>query len=245
VGALLQDFGIHYYNCFKFPVLFAGGGGSGDDNPDPDDPDVGEDVDGSGNPDKQDKDDGGDKSVTKPSVDKDDPDNKPPDNKKSFDESYVKNLRAEAAKYRREKREEAKKVDKLDAQLKAIQKALGLEDQEPDAEQLEKELGGLKAQLKEERLHNRFMQAAITAEADPELTYAYLKYRGDLDDLDVDDDNFSKDLKGIIEGAMESNPKLKVGKEPPKKSGDNQSDDKGSKGGFSMNDLIRKAAGRT
>lgn len=249
---LLQVFGLTHYTCFKFPVLFAAGGGSGSGSGDEDDEENEEDG-PDDDPGDDPKDDSkpknkGKKDTKKPPNKDDKPDDaeedEPPASKKTFDEDYVKGLRAEAAKYRKEKKEEAKKADKLDAQLKAIQKALGLEDEEPDATKLEKELGDLKNKLKEERLHNRFMRAAIKAEADPELTYAYLKYRGDLDDLDVDDDSFGKELKVVIKEALEANPKLKAGKESPRKSGDDQSDDKGGKGGFNMNDLIRKAAGR-
>lgn len=165
--------------------------------------------------------------------------------KKTFDEDYVKQLREEAAKHRKAKKAESERAQKLEMQVKAIQKALGLEDDEPDSVKLQEQLESLKQQLKEEKLRNKFTSAATKLGADPELTYAYLKHVGDLDDLDVEDAKFNDALEEVIESAIDAHPKLKAEKAAPKKTGDDQSSGKDKKGGFSMNDLIRKAAGRT
>lgn len=228
-----------------FPACFADGGAddsdadddddAGDDNDDAGDDDTGKDKDQKSKDQKFKRTSSKDKDKDTDSGDDDD------SGSKKFDVEYVKSLRAEAAKYRKEKKEESEKVKAL---KQAIQKALGLEDDDQDPVKLEKQLNALKAELREEKLRNKFTHAAIKAEADPELTYAYLKYKGELDDLDVEDGSFGKMLEAIIQSAIDSNPRLKSEKEPPKKTGDDTGADKDKRGGVNFNDLIRKAAGR-
>lgn len=164
---------------------------------------------------------------------------------KTFDEKYVRDLRKEAAKHRNEKKEFAEKAEKLDGQLKEIQKALGLEsDEEPDTEKLNKELQRKDQELKSLKIETAMNKVADKLEADPELTYAVLLRKGELDALDIEEDDVEKELETLVKAAIKENPKLKVEETAPKKSGDDTTDDKGTKPSGTMNDLIRKAAGR-
>ena len=164
---------------------------------------------------------------------------------KTFDAAYVKGLREEAAKYRKERKEFSEKAEKLDAQLKAIQKALGLADEEPDAEKLSQELKKKDRALRDLKIEISLSKVSQKLDADADLTHAVLLRNGVFDDIEFEND---KELVTILEKhvkeALAANPKLKGEVKPdPKKTGDDQSKDKDKKGGYNMNDLIRKAAG--
>lgn len=152
---------------------------------------------------------------------------------KTFDEEYVKGLRAEAAKHRTDK-------NKAEKQLKAIQKALGL-DSDPDPEELKNQLSTKDQRIRELAIENAFGKVASKLGADPDLTLAVLHRQGVLDTLDADDAKFAEALEAEVKSALEKNPKLKA--IDPKKTGDGGNDaDPNHK--VSMNDLIRRAAGR-
>ena len=189
--------------------------------------------------------DGGDKEGKDKNSDVKDKDKDKDKEGKTFDAAYVKGLREEAAKYRKEKKEFSEKADKLDAQLKAIQKALGLADEEPDAEKLSQELKKKDRALRDLKIEISLSKVSQKLDADADLTHAVLLRNGVFDDIEFEND---KELVTILEKhvkeALAANPKLKGEVKPdPKKTGDDQSKDKDKKGGYNMNDLIRKAAG--
>lgn len=160
----------------------------------------------------------------------------PADPEQTFDARYVKGLRDEAAKYRTEK-------NKIEGQLKAIQKALGL-DTTSDPDELQKQLTAKEQRIRALAIENTFSRVASKLGADADLTLAVLHRKGVLDTLDVDDANFASALEAEVKSALAANPKLKVESEP-KKLGDNQGGGKGDGDPKpDMNSFIRRAAGR-
>jgi hypothetical protein len=96
-----------------------------------------------------------------------------------------------------------------------------------------------------ERANRRLIRSEVVAQAaklnivDPDAAYALM----DKEIVKVEDDDTVTGVKKALEDLVKSKPYL-VGTKEAKKTGDDQGDDKGSKGGFNMNDLIRRAAGR-
>jgi hypothetical protein len=96
-----------------------------------------------------------------------------------------------------------------------------------------------------ERANRRLIRSEVVAQAaklnivDPDAAYALM----DKEIVKVEDDDTVTGVKKALEDLVKSKPYL-VGTKEVKKTGDDQGDDKGSKGGFNMNDLIRRAAGR-
>jgi hypothetical protein len=216
---LLNPFSI------KNVKLFSDGGGDPGQDPDPD-PEPNTDP----TPDP--------KSEPEPKTG-DDP--KPDPEPKTFDEKYVKELRAENAKHRNEKKQYAEDKQKLENQIKSIQKALGLEDDEPDADKLQSELKAKETELRGLKIENAFSKVARKVGADEELTYAVLHRKGELNDLALDSE-LDKSLEVLVKQALEDNPKLKAESVTPSKTGDHDTDpQKGSK--LSMNDMLRQAFG--
>lgn len=155
------------------------------------------------------------------------------DNQQKFDAEYVRQLRAEAAKHRTDK-------NKAEKQLKAIQKALGLDD-DPDPDELKKQLTERDQRIRTLAIENAFGKVASKLGADPDLTLAVLHRKGTLDALDVDDSSFAEALEAEVKKLLEANPKLKA--TDTQKSGDGGTD-KTPDPKLSINDLIRRAAGR-
>jgi hypothetical protein len=97
-----------------------------------------------------------------------------------------------------------------------------------------------------EKANQRLIRAEVKSVAadlkiiDADAAFALM----DRTDVSVEDDDRVVGVRAALESLIKSKPYL-VGKADVKKTGDDQVDDKGKKGGFSMNDLIRKAAGRT
>ncbi len=116
-----------------------------------------------------------------------------------------------------------------------------------EAERLkaEKEEAEKNATAAIERANQRLIRSEVIAQAaklnivDPDAAYALM----DKENVKVEDDDTVTGVKKSLEALIKAKPYL-VGSTDTKKTGDDQRDDKGSKGGFSMNDLIRKAAGR-
>ncbi len=161
---------------------------------------------------------------------------------KTFDEKYVKELRDEAAKYRKERKQYADDKQKLENQIKSIQKALGLDDGEPDEKALEEKLNAKETELRSLKVENAFSKVARKAGADEDLTLAVLHRKGKLNDLDPDD-NLEGSLEDLVKQELESNPKLKAGEVEKPNTGDaDPQPDQGVKKSF--NDMIRRAAGR-
>ena len=96
-----------------------------------------------------------------------------------------------------------------------------------------------------ERANQRLIRSEVIAQAakfnivDPDAALALM----DKENVKVEDDDTVTGVKKSLEALIKAKPYL-VGSTDTKKTGDDQRDDKGSKGGFSMNDFIRKAAGR-
>ena len=119
-----------------------------------------------------------------------------------------------------------------------------------EAERLktEKEEAEKKAAAATERANQRLIRSEVISQAaklnivDPDAAYALM----DRDGIAVDDEDNVKGVKEALAVLVKSKPYLvKQEDKGYKKTGDNQGDDKGKKGAFSMNDLIRKAAGRS
>lgn len=116
-----------------------------------------------------------------------------------------------------------------------------------EAERLkaEKEEAEKNATAAIERANQRLIRSEVIAQAaklnivDPDAAYALMN----KEDVKVEDDDTVTGVKKSLEALIKAKPYL-VDSTDTKKTGDDQRDDKGSKGGFSMNDLIRKAAGR-
>jgi len=116
-----------------------------------------------------------------------------------------------------------------------------------EAERLkaEKEEAEKNATAAIERANQRLIRSEVIAQAaklnivDPDAAYALMN----KEDVKVEDDDTVTGVKKSLEALIKAKPYL-VGSTDTKKTGDDQRDDKGSKGGFSMNDFIRKAAGR-
>jgi hypothetical protein len=116
-----------------------------------------------------------------------------------------------------------------------------------EAERLkaEKEEAEKNATAAIERANQRLIRSEVIAQAaklnivDPDAAYALMN----KEDVKVEDDDTVTGVKKSLEALIKAKPYL-VSTTSSKKTGDDQGDDKGSKGGFNMNDLIRRAAGR-
>lgn len=116
-----------------------------------------------------------------------------------------------------------------------------------EAERLkaEKEEAEKNATAAIERANQRLIRSEVIAQAaklnivDPDAAYALMS----KEDVKVEDDDTVTGVKESLEALIKAKPYL-VSTTSSKKTGDDQGDDKGSKGGFNMNDLIRRAAGR-
>lgn len=125
--------------------------------------------------------------------------------------------RKEAAKYRTERKQWQ---DQLQQLRDTVAKALGIKSEDQlDAERLSRELEQLRSRYRQERLRGAFFRLAGELGADAELAYAYLAAAGDLDDLDVDAEDFQELLKQRIQSALAAKPKLRSDPPAPAKSG--------------------------
>ncbi len=110
----------------------------------------------------------------------------------------------------------------------------------------EKEEADKKAATAMERANQRLIKSEVIAAAtklnvvDPDAAYALM----DKADVVVDDDGNVSGVKEALDALVKSKPYL-IGEKEVKKTGDDTKDTKDKKGGISMNDLIRKAAGRS
>ncbi len=118
-----------------------------------------------------------------------------------------------------------------------------------EAERLkaEKEEAEKKAAAATDRANQRLIRSEVIAQAtkmnvvDPDAAFALMDREG----ITIDDDDNVKGVKEALEILVKAKPYLiKQEEKGQRKTGDDQGDDKGKKGGISMNDLIRKAAGR-
>jgi hypothetical protein len=112
----------------------------------------------------------------------------------------------------------------------------------------EKEEADKKAIIAMEKASQRLIRAEVISQAakldiiDPEAVYSLI----DKSDIEVDDNDKVKGVKEALETLIkEKSYLISSDNKDTKKTGDDQSNDKSKKSGFNMNDLIRKAAGRT
>lgn len=147
-------------------------------------------------------------------------------------EAELDRARKEAAKYRTRNEEEANAV------VLAVRQALGIapEDAAKDPEALAKKLeetssraAELEGLVRELRLEKAFSAAASKTGADPDLTWAVLKARGSVSEVDVDSENLGEALVALIEAEIEKNPKLRQGPGAPTRSGTDISGGTGTK----------------
>jgi hypothetical protein len=166
---------------------------------------------------------------------------------KTYDEKYVKQLRAEAAKYRSEKKEIESSLSQKQSEFQNnLLKALGLE---PDPNKnYEKQLSEarLKAQEAENRANEKLMRAKIETESsklgiiDPELAYLAMDKSG----VKVKDDGSVDGVKEALEALLKTKPHLKGQIKPiggPSNPGTQSVKENNSQ---KMNAIIRHVAGR-
>lgn len=148
---------------------------------------------------------------------------------KMFDETYVKQLRDEAAGYRTKAKEaeQAKKTAAEEAKQSLAQqigKAIGLvaDDAPPNPDDLLKQLSGKDSELRQSRVELALYRAAAKAGADADALLDSRSFLSNVDKLDVTSDTFSADLASVIKQAVEANPKLATatGPVPPRSGGE-------------------------
>lgn len=127
--------------------------------------------------------------------------------------------RKDAYKYRTERNADRERMGTLENQLSGIAKALGLESDTPDPDELQKQLTQKDQELRTLRVESAFTKSAAKADADAELTLAVLDRQGALRDLDPSADDFQSQLDRLVKAAVEANPKLKATPMVPTKSG--------------------------
>jgi len=165
---------------------------------------------------------------------------------KTYDEAYVKKLRAESANYRTKYKELETSLNQKQSEFQNnLLKALGLE---PDPNKnYEKQLSEakMKAQEAENRANEKLMRAKIEIESsklgiiDPELAYLAMDKSG----VKVKDDGSVDGVKEALEALLKSKPHLKGSVKPiggPSNPGTQPAKESSSS---VMNTLIRKAAG--
>lgn len=147
-----------------------------------------------------------------------------------LDDIISKRLNRERKKWKEDLEKEKKKA--------AMDENERLKAEKEDAEKGAQEAIG--------KANERLIRAEVIAQAasldvvDPAAAFALMDKEG----VEVDDDGNVKGVDKALKSLVKEKPYL-VQKKDTKKAGDDQGDDKGNKGGFSMNDLIRKAAGRS
>ena len=141
-------------------------------------------------------------------------------------QKLIRDARSENQRLRSERNSAREEGTQKDSQLKAVLKALGLEKDAADPDELQKALAERDNQLRSLKVENAFGRVAKTHNADEALTLAVLSHKGALAGLDPDDAGFEKTLSDLVKAEVDSNPKLKVG-QAPTKSGNKMNGNKG------------------
>jgi hypothetical protein len=138
-------------------------------------------------------------------------------------------LRKENAKRRTDTRTAKQAKDDTERKLKAIAKALGIEDgDEPDVDALKEKLAKVSSETKSLKIERALNRAANKHGADSEALTDSRSFMKDADALDPDDDDFAGALDELVKSAVENNPKLKAGQGSTRSSGEfNGSNDDG------------------
>jgi len=112
----------------------------------------------------------------------------------------------------------------------------------------EKDEADKKAQEALKRANDRLIRAEVIAQAaamkiiDGDAAYTLMSKEG----VSVEEDGNVIGVKAALEALVKSKPYLVASGAPDaKRTGDDQSNDKGKRTGFNMNDLIRRASGRS
>jgi hypothetical protein len=136
-----------------------------------------------------------------------------PEQPKTFDESYVKKLRDEAAANRVKANEAETRHQQM---LDAIAKSLGLKDDDkPDADALTQQLTASQAEAKRLKVAYAVEKAARSNEADEDLTVAVLAHQGKLAGLDPASDGFADAVAELVKATVDANPRLKTAPPTP------------------------------
>lgn len=154
----------------------------------------------------------------------------------------LKRAREEAAKFRQERKQAASELESVKVLLS---KALGIENSDDTTpETLSKELTATKQKLREVQISSTFKSVASQLEADPDLTLAYMTYKGMLKDIDPNDEDFEDDLKVMVKKALKENGKLRHTPPQGGKSGvEFSKGEKDKKQEVNVNDILRGALG--
>lgn len=135
-------------------------------------------------------------------------------------------------------------LDKANASIEAIQKALGLTPDSQDPAKLTADITKLQGDLRQARIENAFNRVAATMGADVSLTWAYLFASGEIATIEGEGDELAKAIREKVKGALDANPKLKADATPARSGGDHKGGGNGN-GTADMNAAIRRAAGRS
>ncbi|QWS68125.1 scaffolding protein [Gordonia phage VanLee] len=153
------------------------------------------------------------------------------DTGKTFDAKYVRDLRRQNAKTRKDAKAQATKAAEEAAErardefARDLFGALGLGDdeEEVDADELvrlanEREAASTK-RLRDYQVKDAINDAARTSGADVDLLVPFLRGKNMLDDLDPDDEDFAETVAELVETAVSRNPKLKADSPIARRSG--------------------------
>ena len=146
-------------------------------------------------------DSGSDTADTTETTPRDGADEKEP---QTFTEDYVKQLRSEAAKHRKEKQELKQFKDKYDKISKLFD---GDDDPEEQLNATKQKLQEYESELTGLKLRSTVQSEAAKQEADPDLTQAYLQSTGALNEVDPSD---SQAISAKIKEAEQVNQSLEV-----------------------------------
>ena len=130
---------------------------------------------------------------------------------KTYDESYVRELRSEAAKHRTERNEARKRVEELDSKVKGFEDANKSELQKlaDDKARLEQELAARDRDVTEREVKVRVTSAAAKLNiVDPDAAYLLL----DLASIDAED---SQGVTKALKALVKEKPYLIRGSAPP------------------------------
>lgn len=160
----------------------------------------------------------------------------PANDRKVFDEAYVKKLREEAAANRVRAKQLEQKLQQMSAQadkdrqeiIGAITKALGLESEEPPSvEQLTHELQASQRREADKERELRYLQVENAARdvayllgADVPTLMDSRSFSDALRKLDPSDEDFRTKLEALVRGTLESNPRYKATRVAPVSGGD-------------------------
>ena len=155
-----------------------------------------------------------------------------------FPREYVEELRQENAKWRSKLRDLETNHQSTTDTLSKIAKQLGIEQEEPDVAEVQRQLEQRDRELSGLKVSNAVQEAARTHKADVDLLVPYLKGQGKLDGIDPDDTDA---ISRIVAESVESNPKLRA--QTPGGSADGGAGRTSDPKPQTMTDMIRRQAG--